>query len=110
MAAVVAVCVFSLAGATAVWAQAQDAQGEGTRKAPIGAGNTFVTAEFDGSIFGFDIDQNGTEGVLSEGQTIVGGNTLAAVETPIAPAKPSQVLPGLMRGIILCLPMRDPTA
>ena len=36
--------------------------------------------------------------------------TLAAVETTTAPAKPSHVLPGLMRGIILCLPMSDPTA
>ena len=35
---------------------------------------------------------------------------LAPVETTIAPAKPSHVLPGLMRGIILCRPMSEPTA
>ena len=32
------------------------------------------------------------------------------VDTTIAPPKPSQVLPGLMRGIILCLPISEPTA
>ena len=31
--------------------------------------------------FGFDIDQNGTEGVLSESQTLSNGQVLAAVET-----------------------------
>jgi hypothetical protein len=50
-------------------------------RAPIGAGTTFVQSKFGGSIFGFDIDQNGTEGVLSEGQTLPNGKTLAAVET-----------------------------
>ncbi len=36
-------------------------------------------------------------------------NQARTVETKIAPPKPSQVLPGLMRGIILCLPMSEPT-
>src|ERR1035438_10321216 len=78
-------CVFALVGATfgatMVWAQAPDGQSGDAREAPIGAGKTFVTAKFGGSIFGFDIDQNGTEGVLSEGQTLPNGKTLAAVET-----------------------------
>src|SRR5580658_8687024 len=47
----------------------------------IGPGNAIVHSKFGGSIFGFDIDQNGTEGVLSEGQTLPNGKTLAAVET-----------------------------
>ena len=81
MAAVVAWCVFSLAGATPVWAQAQDGRGADARQAPIGGGTIFVNSKFGGSIFGFDIDQNGTEGLLSEGQTLPNGNTLAAVET-----------------------------
>ena len=34
---------------------------------------------------------------------------LAPVETTIAPAKPSHVLPGLMRGINLCRPISEPT-
>ena len=34
---------------------------------------------------------------------------LASVEKTSAPAKPSQVLPGLMRGIILCRPISEPT-
>jgi hypothetical protein len=42
-----------------------------------GAGTTFVHPMFGGAIFGFDIDQNGTEGVLSE----AGGSVNAAVET-----------------------------
>jgi hypothetical protein len=82
-------CVFSFVGgtvgaavaATTVWAQAPDGQSGDARVAPIGGGSTFVTAEFGGSIFGFDIDQNGTEGVLTEGQTLPNGKTLAAVET-----------------------------
>ncbi len=49
---------------------------------PVGAGSTLVHSKFGGQIFGFDIDQNGTEGVLSESQDIGGGGkVLAAVET-----------------------------
>jgi hypothetical protein len=45
----------------------------------IGPGSVIVQSQFGGEIFGFDIDQNGTEGVLTEAQ--VGGGNLAAVET-----------------------------
>jgi hypothetical protein len=45
------------------------------------AGTIIVHAKFGGQIFGFDIDQNGTEGVLSEAKTLSNGNVLAAVET-----------------------------
>jgi hypothetical protein len=44
-------------------------------------GKVFVHSKFGGQIFGFDIDQNGTEGVLSEAQTLANGLVLAAVET-----------------------------
>jgi hypothetical protein len=71
--------VFSLAGTNMVRAQVADARRGDTRE--IGGGSIFVTSKFGGSIFGFDIDQNGTEGVFSEGQTLPNGNTLAAVET-----------------------------
>jgi hypothetical protein len=47
----------------------------------VGPGTTIVHSQFGGQIFGFDIDQNGTEGVLSESQDIGGGRVLAAVET-----------------------------
>ena len=47
----------------------------------IGAGNVIVNSKFGGQIFGFDIDQNGTEGVLTESQLITGGLTLSAIET-----------------------------
>lgn len=50
-------------------------------QSPVGAGSTIVHSKFGGQIFGFDIDQNGTEGVLSESQDISGGKVLAAVET-----------------------------
>lgn len=53
-------------------AQAQS----GNNAAPI-----LVHSKFGGQIFGFDIDQNGTEGVLAEAQTLANGNVLAAVET-----------------------------
>jgi hypothetical protein len=46
-----------------------------------GVGKVLVHSKFGGQIFGFDIDQNGTEGVLSESQTLANGNVLAAVET-----------------------------
>ena len=48
---------------------------------PVGPGTTLVQSKFGGQIFGFDIDQNGTEGVLSESQLLSNGNVLAAVET-----------------------------
>jgi hypothetical protein len=54
-------------------------RGEGAR--PVGAGSTLVHSQFGGQIFGFDIDQNGAEGVLSEAQDLGGGKVLAAVET-----------------------------
>ncbi|MGB9199076.1 MAG: hypothetical protein WCB53_19295 [Terriglobales bacterium] len=47
----------------------------------VGPGNTIVHSQFGGQIFGFDIDQNGTEGVLSESQLLEDGKDLAAVET-----------------------------
>jgi hypothetical protein len=40
-----------------------------------------VHDKFGGQIFGFDIDQNGTEGVLTEAKNLNNGNVLAAVET-----------------------------
>lgn len=40
-----------------------------------------VHSKFGGQIFGFDIDQNGNEGVLAEAQTLSNGNVAAAVET-----------------------------
>lgn len=45
------------------------------------ATHPIVQTKFGGQIFGFDIDQNGTEGILSEALTLSNGNVLAAVET-----------------------------
>jgi hypothetical protein len=65
----------ALAGAAAF------AQTDKQSSAPPGPGNILVHSEFGGQIFGFDIDQNGTEGVLSESHDLANGNVLAAVET-----------------------------
>jgi hypothetical protein len=51
------------------------------RPAPVGPGPVVVHSKFGGQIFGFDIDQNGTEGVLSESKLLSGDKVLAAVET-----------------------------
>jgi hypothetical protein len=48
---------------------------------PTGPTGVIVHSQFGGQIFGFDIDQNGTEGFLAEAKTFANGNVLAAVET-----------------------------
>src|SRR5580704_14919499 len=70
--------LFSLG--VAVRGEAQ-ASGQQEQRPPVGPGSTIVHSKFGGQIFGFDIDQNGTEGVLSEAQDLGGGKVLAAVET-----------------------------
>jgi hypothetical protein len=72
-------CLFSLGRPIEAVAQSSIERSNGKR--PVGAGSTIVHSKFGGQIFGFDIDQNGTEGVLSEAQDISGGKVLAAVET-----------------------------
>jgi phage baseplate assembly protein gpV len=60
---------------------AQSSGEPGDARAAVGAGSTIVHSKFGGQIFGFDIDQNGTEGVLTEDKLLANGNVLAAVET-----------------------------
>ena len=55
-----------------------------------GPNNITVHSKFGGEIFGFDIDQNGTEGVLSEALSLSNGNIQAAVET--FDQKPGKIL------------------
>jgi hypothetical protein len=50
-------------------------------RSPKGPGKIVVRPKFGGQIAGYDIDQNGTEGVLSEQETLKNGNILSAVET-----------------------------
>jgi len=69
--------VVLLFAATGVFAQTSEFEPSSS----AGADNVLVHSKFGGQIFGFDIDQNGTEGVLSESQTLSNGNVLAAVET-----------------------------
>ena len=66
-----------LFAATGVFAQTSEFQ----QNSSAGAGKLLVHSKFGGQIFGFDIDQSGTEGLLSEAQTLSNGNVLAAVET-----------------------------
>ncbi len=47
----------------------------------VGPNGIIVQSRFGGQIFGFDIDQAGTEGVLAESQRLDNGKVLAAVET-----------------------------
>jgi hypothetical protein len=60
---------------------AQLSEPSGDTKQAIGPGSTIVHSKFGGQIFGFDIDQNGTEGVLSENKLLANGKVLAAIET-----------------------------
>ena len=46
-----------------------------------GPTGVIVKSKFAGQIFGFDIDQNGTEGLLSESKFLSNGNLLSSVET-----------------------------
>ncbi len=64
--------------ASACGALAQTAQ-DGSKR-PIGPGNVFVDPALGGVIFGFDVDQNGSEGLLSEALT-TGANCTYATET-----------------------------
>lgn len=57
---------------------AQDSSQANPSAGPTGV---IVKSKFGGQIFGFDIDQNGTEGVLSEARFLPNGNVQAAVET-----------------------------
>jgi len=57
------------------------APGAAAQTAAAGPGTVTVHSQFGGQIFGFDIDQNGSEGVLTEAQTLSTGHSLNAVET-----------------------------
>lgn len=58
--------------------------GQATKPQPVraaGPGQVIVHSKFGGQIFGYDIDQNGTDGLLSEDKVLANGDVLAAVET-----------------------------
>jgi hypothetical protein len=62
---------------TFTFSQADETQA-GSKTGPSGI---VVHSKFGGEIFGFDIDQNGSEGILSEALTLSNGNVQAAPET-----------------------------
>jgi hypothetical protein len=68
-------------GLPAIGAAQETGEQSASARPPVGPGSVIVHSKFGGQIFGFDIDQNGTEGVLSEAQNIGGGKVRAAVET-----------------------------
>jgi hypothetical protein len=70
-----------LAWSVAILAQTPAAPASESVQPLVGPGSVIVHSKFGGQIFGFDIDQNGTEGVLSESQNVGGGQYLVAVET-----------------------------
>ena len=72
-----AVFISTLLCGTAAFAQSNDLQPQPA----TGPGKAIVHSKFGGQIFGFDIDQKGTEGVLSESALQSDGTDLAAVET-----------------------------
>ncbi|MGC1374211.1 MAG: hypothetical protein WA824_18895 [Candidatus Sulfotelmatobacter sp.] len=72
-----AILLSLLLSVTAAFAQSDDLQ----PKPATGPGKVIVHSKFGGQIFGFDIDQNGPEGVLSESILQSDGTDLAAVET-----------------------------
>ncbi|MGO9127017.1 MAG: hypothetical protein ACLP6G_19295 [Terriglobales bacterium] len=57
------------------------AQTGGSHQVPIGPGNIVVHSALGGFILGYDIDQTGTEGILSESLALPDGNANVAVET-----------------------------
>ena len=57
--------------------QADEFQEEGSTP----SGNVIVHPKFGGQILGYDIDRNGTEGLLSEYVSLSGGKNLVATET-----------------------------
>jgi hypothetical protein len=72
--------MFFIAGVTAIilaTSFSAAAQGSAAPRQDVGPGKVIVHSKFGGQIFGFDIDQDGTEGILSE----AGGSANAAVET-----------------------------
>ncbi len=55
--------------------------GETSPQSVAGPNGIIVHSKFGGQIFGFDIDQNGSEGLLTEAKALPSGVILAAVET-----------------------------
>lgn len=71
-----ALCVlFSLPFSLSAAAQSQE------KARPIGPTGVLVHSKFGGQIFGHDLDQNGTEGLLSEYAMLPNGGSVAATET-----------------------------
>ncbi len=71
-------CLAVLAFCSAVaWGQNNELQ----QDSPSGPTGVLVHSQFGGQVFGFDIDQNGTEGLLAEAKSLSNGIVLAAVET-----------------------------
>jgi hypothetical protein len=66
--------------ASSIDAGAETADGSAVRP-PIGPGNVIVHSALGGFILGYDIDQTGTEGILSEAVALADGKANVAVET-----------------------------
>ncbi len=71
-------CLSCVTGATFAAAQSSDGQAGGS--AQVGQGFV-VQDKFGGEVLGYDVDRNGTEGLLSEYVMLQDGNLLIATET-----------------------------
>jgi hypothetical protein len=76
---------FAIIGVSLLGLSSTLAFGQGDEPAQLtrapGVGQTLVHSQFGGQIFGYDIDQNGTEGLLAEDKQMANGDVLAALET-----------------------------
>lgn len=73
-----ALCLASLLFcSTVVFGQAREFQPDPS----AGPGQVIVHSRFGGEIYGFDIDQNASEGLLTESRLLSSGNYLSTVET-----------------------------
>jgi hypothetical protein len=72
---------FCLAPLIACGALALGQTNDSQTNPPTGPTGILVHSLFGGQIFGFDIDQNGSEGILAESKLLSNGTILAAVET-----------------------------
>src|SRR5580698_8577552 len=69
--------ILALFSTAAAFGQANESQ---SNSFP-GAGKLLVHSKFGGQIFGFDIDQNGTEGLFCDAKTLQNGNVLSPLDT-----------------------------
>jgi hypothetical protein len=78
---ILSTCLVSISVAAILAALSLPASAEAVSPRKVGLGKVLITKD-GGQIYGFDVNQNGDDGVLASAQTVdVEGNTLVSVET-----------------------------